>query len=53
MFEILKKLNHYIEFYDVNSEEFASFGKIINNLDVSGIMEVASKIERPQDGSRT
>ena len=51
MFEKLKKLNHKIDFYEVNDKEFASFGRIIKNLDTSEIVEVAKKIENPESGS--
>ena len=33
MLEKLKTLNPEIEFYDVSDKEFASFGRIIKNLD--------------------
>lgn len=51
MLEKLKSLNPEIEFYDVNDEEFASFGKIIKNLDTTEIIKVAKKIPNPDNGS--
>lgn len=51
MLENLKKLNPEIEFYDVSDKEFASFGRIINNLDVAEIIDAAKKIPNPESGS--
>ena len=51
MLEKLKTLNPEIEFYDVSDREFASYGKIINNLDTTEIIEVAKKIQNPESGS--
>lgn len=51
MLEKLKSLNPEIEFYDVNDKEFASFGKIIKNLDTTEIIKVAKKIPNPDNGS--
>ena len=51
MLEYLKKLNPDIDFYDVNDAEFASFGKVIKNLDASEITEAANKLQRPESGS--
>ena len=51
MLEYLKKLNPDIDFYDVNDAEFASFGRVIKNLDASEITEAANKITRPESGS--
>lgn len=51
MLEKLKKLNPEIEFYDVTDKEFASFGKILKNLDATEIIKVAEKIENPESGS--
>ena len=51
MLEYLKKLNPDIDFYDVNDAEFASFGRVIKNLDASEITEAANKLRRPESGS--
>lgn len=51
MLEKLKQLNPEIEIYDVNNEEFASFGRIITNLDTTEIMRVAKKIPKPENES--
>lgn len=51
MLEYLKKLNPDIDFYDVNDAEFASFGRVIKNLDASEITEAANKLQRPESGS--
>ena len=52
MLEKLKKLNPEIEFYDVSDKEFASFGKIIKNIDTDEIIAAAEKIEKPEMGSK-
>lgn len=51
MFEKLKQLNSEIDFYDVSDKEFASFGRIITNLDTAEIIKTAEKIENPESGS--
>ena len=51
MFEKLKLLNHEIDFYDVSDKDFASFGRIITNLDTAEIIKTAEKIENPESGS--
>ena len=51
MINKLKSLNPEIEIFDVNSEEFLSFGRIINGLDITEIMAEAEKIENKGDGS--
>lgn len=51
MLEKLKQLNPEIEFYDVTDKEFATFGRIIKTLDTKEIIEVAKKIENPDNGS--
>ena len=50
MLEILKEKNKDIEILNVDSEEFKSFGKIIN-IDAKEIIKVAEKIENPAEGS--
>jgi len=51
MLENLKKLNPEIKLVEVNSPEFATFGRVIKNLDISEITKVAEKIENPESGS--
>lgn len=51
MLENLKKLNPEIKFYHVDDKEFASFGRIIKNIDTKEIIETAEKIEKPKNGS--
>lgn len=51
MFETLKKQNPEIPFFSVFDKEFASFGKVIENLDTADIIEEANKIENPESGS--
>ncbi len=52
MLENLKKLNKDIKLFDVNSPEFATFGRVIKGLDVKEIMNEAEKIEMIEDGSK-
>lgn len=51
MLEYLKKLNPELKLYDINDKEFNSFGRIINGLDVTEILEVAKKTPNPDSGS--
>ena len=46
MLENLKKLNPDVDFYDVSDKEFASFGRIVKNLDATEIIETAKKIRK-------
>lgn len=50
MLEMLKEKNKDIEVLSVNSEEFKSFGRIIN-IDAEEIIKTAEKIENPAEGS--
>ncbi len=51
MLEVLKKLNSNLQFFDVNSAEFSTFGRVIKNLDISEITAVAERMEAPKEGS--
>ena len=51
MLEILKSKNPEIEVLDVHSEKFASYGRIIEGIDISEIVEKAKKIANPESGS--
>lgn len=51
MFKKLKELNPEIDFFDVRDKEFASFGRIITNLDTAEIINAAEKISNPENGS--
>lgn len=51
MLEKLKKLNPELEFFDVCSDEFNSYGRIIEGLDISEIVSEAKKISNPESGS--
>ena len=51
MLEHLKKLNPDIQFYDVYSPEFSTFGRIIKALDTDELIGEAKKIENPAEGS--
>ena len=45
MLDKVKKLNPDIEIFDVTSEEFTTFGRIIKGMDVTEIITEAKKIE--------
>lgn len=51
MLENLNKLNPDIRIYSVNDVEFKTFGRVIENLDVTEIIEAAEKIPKPENGS--
>lgn len=51
MLENLKKLNKDIPVFSIYDKEFAPFGKVIENLDVTALCEVADTIEMPESGS--
>lgn len=49
--ETLKKLNPEIEFYSVDDNEFATFGRVVKDYDASTIIDAAKKIANPAEGS--
>ena len=51
MLKELKEKNCELNFYDVNSSQFSSYGKIINDIDISEIVLEAKKIKNPESGS--
>ncbi len=51
MLELLNKLNPDIKIYNVSDEQFKTFGRVIKNLDISQIIEVAKNIPNPEIGS--
>lgn len=51
MLNEFKKNNPDLNIYDVNSNEFSTYGRIIDGLDVSEIVAEAKKIEPPKSGS--
>lgn len=51
MLENLKSKNPDIEILSVESEEFSSYGRIIEGLDIGEITKVAKRIENPEKGS--
>ena len=52
MLEILKKKNPGLEVYSVYDEEFKSFGRVIENIDTTEIINVGEKIPMPETGVR-
>lgn len=51
MLKYLKDKNPDLAFFDVDSEEFGSYGRIIKNLDTAIIVEQAEQILNPPSGS--
>lgn len=51
MLNNLKELNKNIAFYDIFSEEFSEYGRVIDDIDVSEIMAEAKAIPYPESGS--
>ena len=51
MLNELKLKNPELEILDVNSKEFASYGRIIEGVDISEIIAEAKKIENKGSGS--
>ena len=51
MLNNLKRNNKSIEFYDIFSEEFSEYGRVIDDIDVSEIIAEAKDIPYPESGS--
>ena len=51
MLDKLKKLNPEIEFFSVADNEFSTFGRVINGLDIKELSQTAKKIKNPENGS--
>ena len=51
MLDRLKKLNPEIEFFSVTDNEFSTFGRVINGLDIKELSQTAKKIKNPENGS--
>lgn len=51
MLHRLKELNQTLSFYDVFSEEFSEYGRVIERLDASALMTEAKQIPYPENGS--
>jgi hypothetical protein len=49
--ELLKQKNPELEFYSVNSPEFARYGSVVK-FDMSCLIDEAEKLEFPSDGSK-
>ncbi len=50
--EKLKALNPEIEFYTIDSPEFADFGRRITDIDPADIIKAAGDIELPAEGTK-
>ena len=51
MLNELKAKNPELNIYDVNSSEFAKYGRIVNGFDIAEIVDEAKKIANPESGS--
>ena len=51
MLELLKAKNPTLKLYDVSSEEFLEYGRIIDNIDPCEIISEAKKIKNPAESS--
>ena len=51
MLDKLKKINPEIEFFSVTDNEFSTFGRVINGLDIKELSQTAKKIKNPENGS--
>ena len=51
MFNLLKEKNPQLPFYSVDSEEFASYGRVLTHLDTAEICAAAATFETPAEGS--
>lgn len=52
MIDVLPKLNANVPLFDVASEEFVSYGRIIRNVDFEELVKEAKSIKNPESGSR-
>lgn len=51
MLKRLKELNPEVAFYDVYSEEFSEYGRVISDIDTNAIVKEAQKTEPAKEGS--
>lgn len=51
MLDRLKKLNANVKLFDVYSEEFSEYGRVLNDVDVSELIREAQRLEFPESGS--
>ena len=51
MLNELKAKNPELNIYDVNSSEFAKYGRIVSGFDIAEIVDEAKKIANPESGS--
>ncbi len=50
-YELIVKNNPNLKIYKVTDKEFIPYGKVLNNLSIDEIIEVANKIPMPAEGS--
>lgn len=52
MLNLLNQKNSALKIYSVRSEEFKSFGRVIENIDTSEFLQAAKKAEKVTNGSK-
>ena len=51
MLEKLRQLNESVKLFDIYSEEFSDYGRVINTIDVTDLIAEAKKLAMPESGS--
>lgn len=51
MLNKLKELNTGIAFFDIYSDEFSEYGRVVNDIDATELISLAGKLEYPEFGS--
>ena len=51
MLDRLKELNENVKLFDVYSEDFSEYGRVLNDVDVSELIREAQRLEFPESGS--
>lgn len=51
MLKSLNEKNKDLKIFSVDDEEFATFGRVVRNIDVSSLVDEAKKIVNPESGS--
>ena len=47
----IQKLNPHISVYDINSDEFLPYGKVIEGYDFSALLNIMGNREIPESGN--
>ncbi len=49
--EILQKLNNHLTIFDIKDNRFLTYGRVIDNFDISEVTQYSAKIEIPESGN--